>query len=379
MTALAGTLVVELAERTCGEYCGKLLADFGAEVIKIERPGGTPSRHMGPFKDGVPGPERSAAFAFFNTNKKSAVLDLSEPEDCARLEVLLARADALIDDHADPFMAQEEVARRFPRLVHCLITPFGQGAPQEWQIAGPLGVINAGGWAWHSPSETSPDKPPLKGAGRFLPDYESGIDAALCTAASLLRQKRTGAGQFIDISEVEVQVNRIDCVLGRMLAGEQEPSKARTAYDMGGPAAAFACRDGFLYVFMTTKAHWKGLRQLMGHPDWAEEFPEDWLEFHCTAERVALFRQHFATWALEQHKHAASEEGQQRGVTIVPVNSAADLPGNVQLQHRGYFQTIAHPVLGEALYPTVPYRMSATPVRLNSPAPALGQHDGEIG
>jgi crotonobetainyl-CoA:carnitine CoA-transferase CaiB-like acyl-CoA transferase len=379
VSALKGKLIVELAERPCGEYCGKLIADFGAEVIKVERPGGAPTRYMGPFKDGVPGPERSALFAFFNTNKKSVVLDPADPADRAKLDALLARADALIDDHAAPLIPQAEVAARFPHLVHCLITPFGQGAPQDWQQAGSLGVINAGGWAYHSPSETPPDKPPLKGAGRFLPDYESGIDAALAVLASLYRAGRTGEGQFIDISEVKVQVNRVDCVLGRMLAGEQEPSAARTAYDMGGPAAAFACADGFLYVFMTTKAHWKGLIELMGNPDWAAGFAEDWLEFACTPDRVALFREHFAAWAKGQHKHVASEEGQKRGVTIVPVNSAADLPGNVQFQHRGYFQTLAHPVLGEALYPTVPYKLSATPVALTAPAPALGQHSGELG
>lgn len=377
MSALKGLLIVELAERVCGEYCGKLIADFGAEVIKVERPGGAPTRSMGPFRDGDPGPERSALFAYLNTNKKSVVLDPEKTGDRAKLERLLDRADALIDDHAKPLYLQQELSERFPRLVHCLITPFGQGAPEEYQQARSLNVINAGGWAYHSPSETPPEKPPLKGAGRFLPDYEAGIDAALCTLSSLLRQRRTGQGQAIDISEVEVQVNRADTVLGRMLAGEQEPSKARTAYDMGGPATSFACADGFLYIFMTTKAHWKGLIKLMGTPEWASELPEDWLEFGCTPDRVALFREHFALWAKDQHKHLVSVEGQKLGVTIVPVNSAADLPDNEQLQHRGFFQKLTHPVLGQALYPTACYKLSATPVQLLSPAPALGQHDGE--
>ena len=378
MSALKGLIVVEMASRPCGEYCGKLLSDFGAEVIKIEPPGGSPTRAMGPFKDGVAGPERSALFAYLNTNKKSVALDLSDAADRAKLDRLLARANALIEDHPDTYLKRCGAEGSFPHLVQCVITPFGQGAPDDWQIARPLNVISAGGWAFHTPSETPADKPPLKGAGRFLPDYESGIDAALCVAASLLRQRRTGKGQLIDISEVEVQINRVDCVLGRMLAGEQEPSNARTAYDMGGPAASFACADGFLYVFMTTKVHWQALCSLMEHPAWTADFPEDWLEFHCTPDRVAQFRQHFAGWALGQHKHTVSEQGQKLGVTIVPVNSAADLPDNPQLLHRGFFQKLDHPVLGEALYPTVSYKLSATPVVLNSPAPALGQHGREF-
>lgn len=377
MSALKGLLIVELAERVCGEYCGKLIADFGSEVIKVERPGGAPTRSMGPFKDGVPGPERSTLFAYLNTNKRSVVLDPSQPADRKKLERLLERADALIDDHARPLYSPQELSDLFPHLVHCLITPFGQRAPADYQQARSINVINAGGWAYHSPSETPPDKPPLKGAGRFLPDYEAGIDAALCVLSSLLRQRRSGQGQAIDISEVEVQVNRADTVLGRMLAGEQEPSKARTAYDMGGPATSFACADGFLYIFMTTKAHWKGLVSLMGNPDWVADFPEDWLEFHCTPDRVALFRQHFAVWAKGQFKHRISVQGQKLGVTIVPVNSAADLPDNEQLRHRGFFQKVSHPVLGEAIYPTASYKLSATPVQLHSPAPALGEHDGE--
>ena len=376
--ALAGSLIVEMASRVCGEYCGKLLADFGAEVIKIEPPGGSPTRRMGPFKDGIAGPERSALFGYLNTNKKSVVLDLSLAADRAKLDTLLARANALIEDSPRTYLKRCGTPDRFPHLVECVITPFGSDAPDAMQIATSLGVINAGGWAYHTPSEAAPHLAPLKGAGRFLPDCEAGIDAALCLAASLFRQRRSGEGQSIDLSEVEVQINRVDAVMGRMLAGEAEPSAARTAYDMGGPGKAFACADGFLYLFMTTKAHWKGLCELMGQPDWAADFAEDWLEFACTAERVALFRERFAEWAAAQEKHAVSEAGQKLGVAIVPVNSAADLPDNVQFQYRGYFQTLEHPVLGQALYPTVPYRMSATPVKLATPAPALGQHGGEI-
>lgn len=372
--ALDGVLIVETAERPCGEYCGKLLSDFGAEVIKVERPGGAPTRHMSPIVDGT-----SAVFGFFNTNKKSVVLDLDNPTDRATLARLLTRANALIDDHDETWAAahgltQAQIAADHPALVHCVITPFGQGAPADWQMARPLNVINAGGWAYHSPSETPPEKPPLKGAGRFLTDYESGIDAALCVLSSLHRQRKTGAGQFIDISEVEVQVNRIDCVLGRMLAGEIEPSESRTAYDMGGPGTSFACKDGHLYLFMTTKAHWQALCALMGDPSWAREFPKDWLEFHCTPDRVELFRRHFAEWARDQEKLPITAAAQKVGVAMVPVNTAADLPENEQFAHRGFFQE-----MDGRLYPTVPYKLSATPVQLVSPAPALGQHGGDIG
>jgi crotonobetainyl-CoA:carnitine CoA-transferase CaiB-like acyl-CoA transferase len=362
--ALAGLLVVETAERPAGEMTAKLLADFGAEVIKIERPGGAPTRSMGPFADG-----RSTLFAYLNTNKRSLVLDLATPADRATLDALLARAHGLIDDHDEDWCAAHGlVPGAYPGLVHCLVTPFGQGAPKEWRNARPINVINAGGWAWHSPSETPPDKPPLKGAGRFMPDYDAAIDAAIATSASLLHLRRSGKGQFIDISEVQTQINRVDCVLGRMLAGEAEPGLERTAYDMGGPGKAFAARDGYVYLFMTSGAHWQGLLKLMGEPDWATAYPADWLEFHCYPDRVADFRENFAAWVKDQPMHGVSDAGQKLGVAIVPVNSAADLPMHPQFIHRGFFQQ-----LDGLAHPTVPYRLSATPVRLTSPAPTLGE------
>ena len=366
--ALEGTLVIDIAERPAGEYTAKLLAELGAEVIKIERPGGAPTRKMGPHQDG-----RSAVFGFFNTGKKSLVLDLAAPADRATLDGLLARANVLIDDHDEAWgaargLASAAVAAAHPHLVHCIITPFGQGAPQEWQKAQPINVINAGGWAYHSPTEAKVDKPPLKGAGRFLPDYETGIDATTCVMASLHRQRRTGTGQFIDISEIEVQINRIDCVLDRLLAGDIEPSRERTAYDMGGPATCFACKDGHVYLFMTTKGHWQALGELMGGPAWFSDFEPDWLEFHCTRDRVEQFRALFRPWIAEQSKLAITEAAQKAGLAMVPINTAADLPKNEQFIHRGFFQAVAG-----LTYPGLPFRMSASPPRISCPAPALDE------
>jgi crotonobetainyl-CoA:carnitine CoA-transferase CaiB-like acyl-CoA transferase len=377
MTALQGITIIEIAERPAGEYTGKLLADFGAEVIKVERPGGAPTRHMGPFKH-----DESALFAYLNTNKKSVVLDLADAADRATLDRLLARAQGLIDDHDEGWgaargLASADVAAAHPHIVHCIISHFGQGAPSDWQKLHPINVINAGGWAYHSPSETTHDKPPLKGAGRFLPDYEAGIDATMAMLSSLYRQRRTGKGQFIDLSEVEVQLNRIDCVLDRMLAGDVEPSDERTAYDMGGPGTSFACKDGHIYIFMTTKGHWNALRELMGDPAWAGEFREDWLEFDCTRENVAEFRRHFSRWIARQEKLPITEAAQKAGIAMVPVNTAADLPRHEQFLHRGFFQKSEHPVFGEVSYPGASYKMSATPVRVTSPAPALGADQEE--
>jgi crotonobetainyl-CoA:carnitine CoA-transferase CaiB-like acyl-CoA transferase len=384
MSALTGIRIVELAESVAGEYCGKLLADFGAEVIKIERPDrGSPTRAMAPIIGDGGGPERSALFAYLNTNKRSAGLDVTSADGSEMLHKIIATADAVVDDHAPAWaeaigMSATDISRRHPAVVFCSITAYGGQAPPEFQNAKSINVFNSSGWGYHTPSHADPAKPPLKGPGRFLADYEAGLDAALCVAASLFSQLHTGRGQFIDVSQHAVLASRADSVLGRFITGEVAPQNTREDYDQQGPAAFFACADGFVYLYMTSRSHWTGLKKLMGYPDWLNAFDDDWLEFSVTREKVATFQKGFASWVRDSRKDAAADAAQRLGVPLVPVKSAADLKNSPQYRHRGFFQNVTHPTLGTAAYPGVPYLMSASPARITTPAPTLGQHTTEI-
>ena len=193
MSALTGIRVVELAGSVAGEYCGKLLADFGAEVIKIEAPGcGSPTRAMAPILGDGAGCEGSALFAYLNTNKQSVVLDGAAAE---RLDEIIGTADAVIDDRATSTGRE-----RHPDVVFCSITPFGQLADAEFGNAKSINVFHASGWGFHTPSHADPADPPLQGPGRFLADYEAGLEAALCVASSLFGRLHTGQGDVIDVS-----------------------------------------------------------------------------------------------------------------------------------------------------------------------------------
>ena len=369
MSALKGFRVVELAESVAGEYCGKLLADFGAEVIKVEAPGcGSPTRAMAPILANNAGCEGSALFAYLNTNKQSVVLDLGSAADLEVLHQIIGGADAVVEDRATPW------SERHPNTVFCSITPFGQGVAPEFENAKSINVFHASGWGYHTPSHADPDKPPLKGPGRFLADYEAGLDAALCVAAALFGRLHTGQGEFIDISEHAVLASRADSILGRFITGEVTVDGTRNDYDQAGPAAFFACADGFVYLYMTSRAHWLGVKNLMGRPEWLDAFDDDWLEFSVTPDKVAAFRRGFAAWVRDLAKEDAADEAQRLGVPLVPVNGAADLRHLPQYRHRGFFQAVSHPVLGAAAYPTVPYALSASPAEITSAAPTLGQH-----
>jgi len=382
MTALKGFRIIELAERPAGEYCGKLLADFGAELVKVERPGcGSPTRAMAPLAGGDAGVENSGLFAWLNTNKKSVALDLKSKADIARLHELIATADVVIDDHDEDWLRSvgltpEDAARIHPDLVLCSITPYGHGAPRSWWHAKSLNVFHRSGWGFHTAS-LDLSRPPLKGPGRFLVDYEAALDAALCIASSLYWRAQSGSGQFVDVAELEVMVSRADIVAGRMITGEDATGNMRTAFSQGGPHAYFACEGGIVYLYMTSRKHWAGLRTLMGDPEWARRFDDDWLEFKATPEAVAECRARFAEWVRPMNKDDVSAKAQQLGVPLVPVNDASDLQRSPQFAFRKFFQRLKHPILGDALYPTVPYKLSASPTELVTPAPALGEHDSE--
>lgn len=379
MTALHGIRVLELAEGVGGEYCGKLLSDFGAEIIKVERPGcGSPTRGLRPFANGNAGTENSGLFAYLNTNKRSIELDLTGKNGQEALKRALQHVHAVIDDHSADWLAQmgltaEAVHRDHPALVVCSISNFGLVPPEDRLHAEDLNVFHSSGWGYHTPTGGDASMPPLNGAGRFLPSYEAGIDAALCVVAALFEQTSSGLGQFIEISKQEVLASRIDYVLAQMVAGEMNVGTHRNAFDLTGPAGIFPCKDGFIYIWLSTPAHWEGLRKLLDDPEWMSDFPDNWLERECTPERVESCRQHIIEWLKTQDKHDAAEKAQKLGVTLVAVNNTQDLVESPQYQHRKFFVELSHPVLGNLHYPTVPYRLSATPAKPSKAAPLLGQ------
>jgi crotonobetainyl-CoA:carnitine CoA-transferase CaiB-like acyl-CoA transferase len=384
LSALRSFLIVELAESVVGEYCGKLLADFGADVVKVEQPGvGSSTRRMSPFAPAAADPERSGLFAYLNTNKRSVTLDLTQSSGAELLAGLVARADAVIDDHPPGWLAQmgldpQTLQQAHPKLVLCAITPFGQDAPEYRAHAEDLTVMHASGWGYHTPSAGEAERPPVKGPGRFLPSYESGLDAAMCTTACLIAARRTGRGRTIDVSMQAVMASRADYVLSQMVAGDMDVGVSRTLFDLGGPTGILPCRDGYIHVFMSAAAHWQALRTLVGDPEELREFPPNWLERGLTPERIATCRRYLAAWLKDQDKDAATAQAQALGLTLVPVNVASDLPRSPQFVHRGFFAEVEHPAQGAALFPTVPYKFGATPAQIRRHAPLLGEHTAEL-
>lgn len=375
MGALKGLRIVELAESVAGEYCGRLLADLGAEVIKVERPGsGSPTRAMAPMIG-----KTSALFAHLNVNKRSVALDLATGEGRDGLHGLIAGAAAVIDSHDLAWLANlgldaERIAAAYPGLVVLSLTPFGLDASADLNASTGLILMQASGWGYHTASYDDLAKPPLKGAGPYHAEFEGGLDGAIALLAGLIRRQRTGGGDAIDLSVRSSLISRADHAVGRMLAGELPVNDTRTAYVTPGPVGAYRCADGYIH-FYATPVHWPQVIAWMGDPAWAKELPADWL-FNLTDAATALFREHFVPWVADKEADRLCEQAQALGLPIVRVNGAAELLRSEQFAARGFFQTLDHPELGSAAYPTASYRLSRTPVRLDRPAPALGADNG---
>ena len=383
MSALSDLRVLELSSGVAAEYCGKLLADFGARVIKVEAPAaGAITRAMGPFAAGGEPVESSGLFAYLNTNKQSVVLDAASPGGHEALRSLIRTVDVIIDDHPKGWLEGLGIdpatcASQHPALIVCSVTPFGYEAPAALQIARSTNVLHSS-WGYHSPCQADSAKPPLSGVGRFLPDYESGLLAAVALAAAAYWRASSGRGQFIDVSQQASMASLVDYVLGQMVAGTMEVSARRQAYDLGGPATFFQCRDGYVYLWMSEPGHWNGMSILMGEPAWMREYPERWLERHVTPERIERCRTKIARWMKGQNKSEVASRAQKLGVPLVPVNTMEDIFRSSQMEFRKFFTQVEHPTLGKLHYPTVPYRLSATPARVDKSAPLLGQHTDEV-
>ncbi|HTV95609.1 MAG TPA: CoA transferase [Steroidobacteraceae bacterium] len=383
MSALSKLRILELSDGVAGEYCGKLLADFGADVIKVEPPRtGSATRGQGPFGPRGDSLEHSGLFAYLNTNKRSVALDLSNAPARQALHELIGTVDAILDDHPAGYLQELDIdpaglAARFPGLLICIVTPFGYDAPANLRKAYSLNVLHSS-WGYHCPAEADPRQPPLGGAGRFLPDYESGLSAALALVSALHFRESSGTGQLIDVSQQESMASLVDYVLGQMVAGTMQVSSRRQAYDLGGPATFFACRDGYVYLWMSEPAHWNGMWTLMGEPPWMKDYPDRWLELHVTGERIARARAEIAAWMRDQSKCEVATRAQKLGVPLVPVNTMADVYQSAQMRFRGFFTEIEHSRLGRLPYPSVPYRLSATPAAIERAAPLLGEHTQEV-
>ena len=372
--ALEGVRVLEYCQMVGGPYCGKLLADLGAEVIKIEEPlTGDKARRRGPFFQDIPHPEGSGLFLYLNTNKLGVTLNPQKATGRQIFQQLVKGADILIEDQPPGAMgamglSYEDLSSLNPGLIMTSITPFGQTGPYCHHKAYHLNLYHASGHStlfYVDPSEA--EMQPMV-AGGYLGEYDGGLTAAVATLAALWGRHSTGEGQHIDVSKQEAMIalERMDV---SRIANEPGPRPGM----LGG---LLACRDGYVIVSAEQDHQWRGLMELMGNPEWLQdEAYKD--EFGRRAHQQEI-QPRLVEWFGQQYKEEVYHRGQRLGVPIGPVRTIAEVVAWEQARQRGFFAQIEHPATGPLEYPTAAYKFSETPWRGERPAPLLGQHNEEI-
>ena len=364
---LAGVRVLELAQGVAGPWCGKLLAALGADVVKVEPPGGDPARHTPPFYQDVPGPERSLLFLYLNTGKRSAVLDVTSPQGREALERLLGWADVVVES----FGPREAAALRLdyatlaaahPRLVVTSLTPFGQWGPYAAWQATDLVALALGGLLYIC---GDPEREPLAPGGEPA-SYLAALSAFTGTLAALAWAEGTGEGQQVDVSAMEV------AAFSQMYSAITYAYTGQLRRRQRDFTPLFEARDGQVGILYHRQAYWAGVCRLLERPD-LEHDPRFATEA-ARRDHSAALRALVQEWVRDKSRAEVYHRGQALRVPVGYVCYPWDLLESPQYRARGYFVEVEHPTHGRALYPGFPFRLGEGASPNPGRAPLLGEH-----
>jgi crotonobetainyl-CoA:carnitine CoA-transferase CaiB-like acyl-CoA transferase len=367
--------VLDLSHIMAGPVCGLMLADLGADVIKVEKlPGGDDSRRTTPPEiDG-----QSAAFLMMNRNKRGIALDLKQAAGKGVLWRLIERADVLIENFRQGAMEKlgfgyEAVKARNPKMIYCSVSGFGRTGP--YADRGGFDLVAQGMSGLMSITGEAPGRPPVK-VGAPVTDITAGILAAMGVLAALFRRQQTGQGQMVDTSLFEAGITHTYWQSAIFLATGVSPGPMGSAHPLLAPYQAFQTRDGWLTVGAANQANWERLLAVLE----AEALGQD-LRFVDNAARMAnlpllveelnqLFRRRTtADWLARLDAS---------GVPAGPVLSIAAMQADPQTQARHMVTETAHTTLGPVKTIGIPVKFSDTPGTLRRGAPLLGEHSREI-
>jgi crotonobetainyl-CoA:carnitine CoA-transferase CaiB-like acyl-CoA transferase len=371
---LAGMRVIELAHIMAGPVCGLMLADLGADVIKVEKPEGDDTRRFLP--PDING--ESAAFMMLNRNKRSIVLDLKEERDKAIVRRLLRDCDVVIENYRKGTMERmglgyEALRADNPGLIYCEISGFGRTGP--YADRGGFDLIAQGMSGLMSITGEAPDRPPVK-VGAPVTDITAGILAALGVCAAYAHRLRTGEGQRIDTSLFEAGIVHTYWQSAIALATGIAPGPMGSAHPLNAPYQAFATSDGWINVGAANQRNWERLVEALGAPQLLADprFSSNRTRIENLPALVAALAPILRTRSTEDWLAvlAAAE------VPAGPVLSVSAMHQDPQTIAREMIVEIDHPVAGRMKTIGLPIKFGNTPGGVRRPAPLLGEHTQEV-
>jgi crotonobetainyl-CoA:carnitine CoA-transferase CaiB-like acyl-CoA transferase len=379
MQGLEGVRVLELGHMVSAAYAAKLMADLGADVIKIEDPHGDAARQRGPFPGGTPHAEKSGLYLALNTNKRSVTIDLRQPEGQERLRQLVMNTEILIHNYPAAYMAELGIEYHTfralnPRLVQCSVTPFGLTGPYKDYRAHEITMAHGGGWAWLSPGALDdPELPPLKAFGHHA-DFQGALAAATVTLGAYYQSLVSGCGEHIDLSVQAYVASFLEqnfiyyTYMGKVAS--------RLGQRLLYPWGMYECKDGLIFLVIPESDQWTRLVELMGSPEWAS-----WAIFQdafMRAENWDVLKPYLDEWIKEWTVSDLWRAGQERRICFAPVFTMSQLPEQEQLRARTFFVDVTHPQAGTLTHLGPPYQLHDPWWQIRRPAPLLGEHNDEV-
>jgi benzylsuccinate CoA-transferase BbsF subunit len=377
-TALGGIRIVEFAVFAAGPVVSKHLANYGAEVVRVEshlNPDGFRA-HYPPFAGNQPGLDRSGAFAVFNDGKLGVTLNLKAPEGVDLAKRLVARADVVIENFTPGTLNRlglgyEALRAVRPDLVMLSSCNMGQTGPYAHHPGFGSMLSSLGGF---TNLTGYPGEMPLLNYGPYI-DFVAVGYGVIAVMAALDYRRRTGQGQYVDLSQYENGLQFIASSLLDYQVNDRLPERWGNRSPYAAPHGAFPCRgdDAWCTISVTSDAEWASLRRAIGDPEWARDPRYATLLGRKAHEDELEAR--VAEWTREREPRAVMETLQAAGVPSGVVNTMADLYSDPQLAHRDYWWEIPHAALGPFHYEAGGFTLSDTPARPGRPSPLLGEHN----
>ena len=366
--------VLELAQIMAGPTCGMLLADMGADVIKVEKlPGGDDSRgYREPRVNGV-----SAPFMMLNRNKRGIAVNLKHPAGRDVLLRMVRNADVLTENYRRGTLEKlglsyDVLARANPGLIYCAVSGYGRSGPDADK--GGFDLI-AQGFAGLMSITGEPGRPPVK-TGNPVADINAGILAAVGILAAYAHKQQTGRGQVVDTSLMEAALQQTYWQAAMYFATGESPGPTGSAHVLTAPYQAFATQDGWINIGGANQANWERIAEVLGHPEWRED-PRFVSNSARMANLPALTQAMNEVLALRTRAEwtAAFDAA---GVPAGPVHTLGEALEHPQTLARDMVVDLQHPQAGATKALGCPLQFSETPTRVMRPAPMLGEHTREV-
>jgi crotonobetainyl-CoA:carnitine CoA-transferase CaiB-like acyl-CoA transferase len=371
---LAGVKVLELAQIMAGPTCGMMLADLGADVIKVERvPGGDDTRMTN--RPSVQG--ESAAFMAMNRNKRGIALNLKLPQACDALHRMVARADVVTENYRKGTMDKlgfgyEKLRSINPAIIYCSISGYGRTGP--YADKGGFDLI-AQGMSGLMTITGEPDGAPTK-SGSPVCDINGGLLAAIGVLAAYVHRLKTGEGQMVDTSLFEAGIQQTYWQSAMYFATGESPGALGSAHPLSAPYQAFRAADGWLTIGGANQGNWQRLLRVLGAPEWLDDprFRTNSDRMKNLPELVRLMNEKLGKKPVSEWLASLDAEG----VPCGPINSIADMAADPQAAAREMVVELEHPRAGRTRALGLPIKLSATPGKVSRPAPLLGEHTREV-